>query len=126
MAEFSVRGYVSSIDYDKDRVKVIVNEYKKGYKTKDTDVPAKNIKWSIHFPRYFTRYIPNNFRQGNLVEIKGEITKEGRKEIIIGQTMNLYSIRDIAKELKLERFSKRTNQIEKPHIDDFQLNDFDL
>ena len=133
MADFTVIGYINNIKYLQDSCFVFLDEFRKGFRKKDgTIVDDKYLSWKCIFKPYFKKYINEQFNQGMLVQVKGEIMPYAiEKEhlvdgySVIGQTINVasYPRASVKQEAKMIKDSQM-HASETPDLDDFNAPDF--
>ena len=133
MADFTVIGYINNIKYLQDSCLVFLDEFRKGFRKKDgTIVDDKYLSWKCIFKPYFKKYINEQFNQGMLVQVKGEIMpyaieKEHLVEgySVIGQTINIasYPRASVKQEAKMIKDSQM-HASETPDLDGFNAPDF--
>ena len=133
MADFTVIGYINNIKYLQDSCLVFLDEFRKGFRKKDgTIVDDKYLSWKCIFKPYFKKYINEQFNQGMLVQVKGEIMPYAiEKEhlidgySVIGQTINLasYPRASVKQEAKMIKDSQM-NASDMPDLDGFNAPDF--
>ena len=133
MADFTVIGYINNIKYLQDSCLVFLDEFRKGFRKKDgTIVDDKYLSWKCIFKPYFKKYINEQFNQGMLVQVKGEIMPYAiEKEhlvdgySVIGQTINVasYPRASVKQEAKMIKDSQM-HASETPDLDGFNAPDF--
>ena len=133
MADFTVIGYINNIKYLQDSCLVFLDEFRKGFRKKDgTIVDDKYLSWKCIFKPYFKKYINEQFNQGMLVQVKGEIMPYAiEKEhlidgySVIGQTINLasYPRASVKQEAKMIKDSQM-HASETPDLEGFNAPDF--
>jgi len=133
MADFTVIGYINNIKYLQDSCLVFLDEFRKGFRKKDgTIVDDKYLSWKCIFKPYFKKYINEQFNQGMLVQVKGEIMpyaieKEHLVEgySVIGQTINVasYPRASVKQEAKMIKDSQM-HASETPDLEGFNAPDF--
>ena len=133
MADFTVIGYINNIKYLQDSCLVFLDEFRKGFRKKDgTIVDDKYLSWKCIFKPYFKKYINEQFNQGMLVQVKGEIMpyaieKEHLVEgySVIGQTINIasYPRASVKQEAKMIKDSQLASN-EKPDLESYNQPDF--
>lgn len=133
MADFTVIGYINNIKYLQDSCLVFLDEFRKGFRKKDgTIVDDKYLSWKCIFKPYFKKYINEQFNQGMLVQVKGEIMPYAiEKEhlvdgySVIGQTINIasYPRASVKQEAKMIKDSQM-HASETPDLDGFNAPDF--
>lgn len=133
MADFTVIGYINNIKYLQDSCLVFLDEFRKGFRKKDgTIVDDKYLSWKCIFKPYFKKYINEQFNQGMLVQVKGEIMPYAiEKEhlvdgySVIGQTINLasYPRASVKQEAKMIKDSQMYAS-ETPDLEGFNAPDF--
>lgn len=133
MADFTVIGYINNIKYLKDSCLVFLDEFRKGFRKKDgTIVDDKYLSWKCIFKPYFKKYINEQFNQGMLVQVKGEIMPYAiEKEhlvdgySVIGQTINVasYPRASVKQEAKMIKDSQM-HASETPDLEGFNAPDF--
>lgn len=133
MASFQVVGFITNVKYLQDSCILYVDEFKKGYKKSDgTIVGDKSLSWKIIYKGYFKKYINAHFKDGMLVEVKGDVLPyavehgsitEGYS--VIGQTVNLFSYpRAGAKEEAKMLTDSQLHDDSTPDIDKYNEPDF--
>ena len=133
MADFTVIGYINNIKYLQDSCLVFIDEFRKGFRKKDgTIVDDKYLSWKCIFKPYFKKYINEQFNQGMLVQVKGEIMPYAiEKEhlvdgySVIGQTINVasYPRASVKQEAKMIKDSQM-HASETPDLEGFNAPDF--
>ena len=133
MADFTVTGYINNIKYLQDSCLVFLDEFRKGFRKKDgTIVDDKYLSWKCIFKTYFKKYINEQFNQGMLVQVKGEIMPYAiEKEhlvdgySVIGQTINIasYPRASVKQEAKMIKDSQM-HASETPDLEGFNAPDF--
>ena len=133
MADFTVIGYINNIKYLQDSCLVFIDEFRKGFRKKDgTIVDDKYLSWKCIFKTYFKKYINEQFNQGMLVQVKGEIMPYAiEKEhlvdgySVIGQTINVarYKRASVKQEAKMIKDSQM-HASETPDLEGFNAPDF--
>ena len=133
MADFTVIGYINNIKYLQDSCLVFLDEFRKGFRKKDgTIVDDKYLSWKCIFKPYFKKYINEQFNQGMLVQVKGEIMPYAiEKEhlvdgySVIGQTINVasYPRASVKQEAKMIKDSQM-HASETPDLEGFNAPDF--
>ena len=133
MADFTVIGYINNIKYLQDSCLVFLDEFRKGFRKKDgTIVDDKYLSWKCIFKPYFKKYINEQFNQGMLVQVKGEIMPYAiEKEqlvngySVIGQTVNIasYPRASVKQEQRMIKDSQM-HASETPDLDGFNAPDF--
>lgn len=133
MADFTVIGYINNIKYLQDSCLVFLDEFRKGFRKKDgTIVDDKYLSWKCIFKPYFKKYINEQFNQGMLVQVKGEIMpyaieKEHLVEgySVIGQTINMasYPRASVKQEQRMIKDSQM-HASETPDLEGFNAPDF--
>ena len=133
MADFTVIGYINNIKYLQDSCLVFIDEFRKGFRKKDgTIVDDKYLFWKCIFKTYFKKYINEQFNQGMLVQVKGEIMPYAiEKEhlvdgySVIGQTINVasYPRASVKQEAKMIKDSQM-HASETPDLEGFNAPDF--
>ena len=133
MADFTVIGYINNIKYLQDSCLVFIDEFRKGFRKKDgTIVDDKYLSWKCIFKTYFKKYINEQFNQGMLVQVKGEIMPYAiEKEhlvdgySVIGQTINVasYPRASVKQEAKMIKDSQM-HASETPDLEGFNAPDF--
>ena len=133
MADFTVIGYINNIKYLQDSCLVFLDEFRKGFRKKDgTIVDDKYLSWKCIFKPYFKKYINEQFNQGMLVQVKGEIMPYAiEKEhlvdgySVIGQTINVasYPRASVKQEAKMIKDSQMHAR-ETPDLEGFNAPDF--
>lgn len=133
MADFTVIGYINNIKYLQDSCLVFLDEFRKGFRKKDgTIVDDKYLSWKCIFKPYFKKYINEQFNQGMLVQVKGEIMPYAiEKEhlvdgySVIGQTINVasYPRASVKQEAKMIKDSQM-HASETPDLEGFNSPDF--
>lgn len=133
MASFEVTGFINTVKYLPDSCILTVDEFRKGYKLNNgTLIDDRYLSWRCIFKPYFKKFISGNFKAGQLVQVKGEIspfvvsqgeTKEGYT--IWGQTINLasYPKRTPKQESKMIAESQKNTEAE-PNPEDYFESDF--
>ena len=112
---------------------VFLDEFRKGFRKKDgTIVDDKYLSWKCIFKSYFKKYINEQFNQGMLVQVKGEIMPYAiEKEhlvdgySVIGQTINVasYPRASVKQEAKMIKDSQM-HASETPDLEGFNAPDF--
>ena len=133
MADFTVIGYINNIKYLQDSCLVFLDEFRKGFRKKDgTIVDDKYISWKCIFKPYFKKYINEQFNQGMLVQVKGEIMPYAIEKghlvdgySVIGQTINVasYPRASVKQEAKMIKDSQM-HASETPDLEGFNAPDF--
>ena len=133
MASFQVTGFIRKIVYKQGFCFVVVEEFKRGYKSKNgTIVDDKYLSWKCIYKQGLVKYISEHFGNGMLVEVKGEILPYAieHEQIVdgysvIGQTINLasYPRATVKTEQRLIR-ETQANATEMPNLEDFNKPDF--
>ena len=133
MADCTVIGYINNIKYLQDSCLVFLDEFRKGFRKKDgTIVDDKYLSWKCIFKPYFKKYINEQFNQGMLVQVKGEIMPYAiEKEhlvdgySVIGQTINVasYPRASVKQEAKMIKDSQM-HASETPDLEGFNAPDF--
>lgn len=133
MADFTVIGYINNIKYLQDSCLVFLDEFRKGFRKKDgTIVDDKYLSWKCIFKPYFKKYINEQFNQGMLVQVKGEIMPYAiEKEhlvdgySVIGQTINVasYPRASVKQEAKMIKDSQM-HASGTPDLEGFNAPDF--
>lgn len=131
MASFQVTGFIDTVKYLPDSCIVVIDEFKRGYKTADGKVVEdKYMVWKTVFKGYFKKFISQHFKTGQLVEVKGEVSPyavvQGKVVdgyAIMGQTINAasYPTKSVKQVSKMIRESQ---QGETPNLDEYNTPDF--